>query len=111
MATECMQRIGGQSRHREVRKHFHQAAVSQKIGNRHSKLVGDAGCVERRLCRPDARSEVEGEQHRLVVTTPAAQRMEIRQAILPADHGLAMIRSDDALRRLAASTTVGKRSA
>src|SRR5258708_16847435 len=44
-----MQRIGGQSRHREVRKHFHQAAVSQKIGNRHSKLVGDAGCVERRL--------------------------------------------------------------
>src|SRR5258708_10900036 len=44
-----MQRIGGQSRHREVRKHFHQAAVSQKIGNSHSKLVGDAGCVERRL--------------------------------------------------------------
>src|SRR6202171_1633191 len=41
-----MQRIGGQSRHREARKHFHQAAVSQKIGNRHSKLVGDAGCVE-----------------------------------------------------------------
>jgi hypothetical protein len=61
--------------------------------------------------RPDARSEVEGEQHRLVVTAPAAQRMEIRQAILPADHGLVMIRSDDALRRLAASTTVGKRSA
>jgi len=61
--------------------------------------------------RPDARSEVEGEQHRLAVTAPAAQRMEIRQAILPADHGLAMIRSDDALRRLAASTTVGKRSA
>jgi hypothetical protein len=46
-----------------------------------------------------------------VVTAPAAQRMEIRQAILPADHGLVMIRSDDALRRLAASTTVGKRSA
>src|SRR5258706_14513708 len=44
-----MQRIGGQSRHREVRKHFDEAAVSQKIGNRHSKLVGDAGCVERRL--------------------------------------------------------------
>src|SRR5260370_27330374 len=44
-----MQRIGGQSRHREVRKHFDQAAVSQKIGNSHSKLVGDAGCVERRL--------------------------------------------------------------
>src|SRR6266852_2465661 len=44
-----MQRICGQSRHREVRKHLHQAAVSQKIGNSHSKLVGDAGRVERRL--------------------------------------------------------------
>src|SRR5258705_8520371 len=44
-----MQRIGGKSWHREVRKLFHQAAVSQKIGNSHSKLVGDAGCVECRL--------------------------------------------------------------
>ena len=40
--------------------------------------------------RADARSEVEGEQHRLVVAAPAAQRMEIRQPILPADHGLAI---------------------
>jgi hypothetical protein len=40
--------------------------------------------------RPDTRSEVEGEQHRLVVTAPAAQRTEIRQPILAADHGLAI---------------------
>jgi hypothetical protein len=40
--------------------------------------------------RPDARSELEGKQHRLVVAAPAAQRMEIRQPILPADHGLAI---------------------
>src|SRR6267378_1866718 len=44
-----MQCVGGQGRHREVRKHFHKAAVRQKIGNRHSKLVGDAGGVERCL--------------------------------------------------------------
>jgi hypothetical protein len=47
-----------------------------------------AGRADRRA---DARPEVEGEQHRLVVAAaPAAQRMEIRQPILPADHGLAI---------------------
>ena len=46
-----------------------------------------AGRADRRA---DARSEAEGEQHRLVVAAPAAQRMEIRQPILPADHGLAI---------------------
>ncbi len=40
--------------------------------------------------RPDARSEVEGEQHRLVIAAPAAPRMEIRQPILPTDLGLAI---------------------
>ena len=76
-----------------------------------SEVAGPDPRAGRADCRPDARSEVEGEQHRLVVAAPAAQRMEIRQAILQADHGLAMIRSGDACRRLAPSTTVGKRSA
>jgi hypothetical protein len=49
LATKGVQCIGWKSWHREVRKQLHQAAVSQKVGHRHPKLVGDAAPVDRGL--------------------------------------------------------------
>src|ERR1700681_4340041 len=62
-----------------------------------------AGRADRRA---DARSEVEREQHRLVVAAPAAQRMESDSPSCGQITASPSIRSDDALRRLAASTIV-----